>query len=297
MNQNHIDLYFENKNHTPYDFPYNTYVCSIPLDFSLVKPHWHNEVEIIVVKKGCGIVSVDLFLYHVKAGDIIFICPGQLHSIRQDGNCSMEYENILFKQNLMKSGGIDHCNDTFIKPFFSGAIRFYPLFDHEMPAYAEMARLIDRIDLLCDQRPFAWQVAVKGYLFQLFYMIISSHPDELSDAEQQKSVEKMKTILQFMEDHFAEHITIREVADYCSYSESYFMKFFKKHLGMGFIQYLNDYRLEQAAERLTETDASITDIAVACGFDNISYFNRSFKKKYDAAPGTYRKAAAAKRST
>ena len=66
-------LYHENKSHTPTEFPYNTYLCSIPLDFRSVKLHWHEEVEIIVIKKGEGIVSVDLTEYHVQIGDIILV--------------------------------------------------------------------------------------------------------------------------------------------------------------------------------------------------------------------------------
>ena len=59
MDKLQYKIYHENKTHTPDDFPYNTYLCSIPLDFKSVNLHWHDEVEIIVIKKGTGIVSVD----------------------------------------------------------------------------------------------------------------------------------------------------------------------------------------------------------------------------------------------
>ena len=63
MDKLQYKIYHENKIHTPDDFPYNTYLCSIPLDFQSVNLHWHDEVEIIVIKKGSGIVSVDLTTY------------------------------------------------------------------------------------------------------------------------------------------------------------------------------------------------------------------------------------------
>ena len=102
MDKLQYKIYHENKTHTPDDFPYNTYLCSIPLDFQSVNLHWHDEVEIIVIKKGIGIVSVDLTTYSVSAGDIIFVLPGQLHAISQKDNEIMEYENILFKSSLLK---------------------------------------------------------------------------------------------------------------------------------------------------------------------------------------------------
>ena len=91
MDKLQYKIYHENKIHTPDDFPYNTYLCSIPLDFQSVNLHWHDEVEIIVIKKGSGIVSVDLTTYSVSAGDIIFVLPGQLHAISQKDNEIMEY--------------------------------------------------------------------------------------------------------------------------------------------------------------------------------------------------------------
>lgn len=51
MDKLQYKIYHENKIHTPDDFPYNTYLCSIPLDFQSVNLHWHDEVEIIVIKK------------------------------------------------------------------------------------------------------------------------------------------------------------------------------------------------------------------------------------------------------
>ena len=67
------------------------------------------------------------------------------------------------------------------------------------------------------------------------------------------------------------------------------MKFFKCHMGTGFIDYLNDYRLVMAERLLRSSDNSVLEIAVQSGFDNLSYFNRIFKRKYGTSPGKYRK--------
>ena len=59
MNLSEYQNYHETKSHTASEFPYNTYLCSIPLDFTLVPLHWHAELEIVVIKKGTGLISVD----------------------------------------------------------------------------------------------------------------------------------------------------------------------------------------------------------------------------------------------
>ena len=79
------------------------------------------------------------------------------------------------------------------------------------------------------------------------------------------------------------------MAELTYYSKSHFMKSSKPH-GTGFTEYLNDYRLTMAARLLKSSDESILMIAEASGFDNLSYFNRIFKRKYGSSPGAYRKA-------
>ena len=66
------------------------------------------------------------------------------------------------------------------------------------------------------------------------------------------------------------------------------MRFFKKHMGLTSIQYINNYRLEKAAYLLTSTNNSIMDISLEVGFDNLSYFNKLFKKKYNITPKEFR---------
>ena len=99
----------------------------------------------------------------------------------------------------------------------------------------------------------------------------------------------MKLLLGYIEEHYGERITVEDGAALCFYSNSHFMKFFKRYMGMPFTQYLNDFRLEKAAGLLRTTLLPVTDVAQQCGFDNISYFNRLFRKKYHGTPGAYRK--------
>ena len=291
MEKNQYEIYHENKKHTPNDFPYNTYLCSIPLDFKSVNLHWHNEVELIVIKKGQGLVNVNLVTYTVNAGDVVFVFPGQLHSISQKDYSIMEYENILFKSSLIKSSGYDLCNDKFIQPLLSGNLNIYPVINSNFDFHDSLYSLINEIDKLCDKRPYAYQLAVKSYLFQIFYLLISNCGRNEIKPISKKALEKIKTILSYVAEHFQDNISIEEIAGHCFYSKSYFMKFFKETMGMSFVQYLNDYRLEVAAKLLTTTSDDIINIAINTGFDNLSYFNRCFKKKYGITPGKYRKDA------
>ncbi len=287
MNLTNYAIYHEDKSHTSLEFPYNTYLCSIPLDFSAVTMHWHEEVEIIVIKKGMGIISVDLTEYEVRMGDIVFVMSGQLHAIRQLGDHAMEYENILFKPSLLRSGGYDLCWERFLSPMLSATVDTPSVLRPGDGCSREIAETIDQIDRLCDSRPEGYQLAVKGHLYLLFYHL-HAQCRASEHRPPRKQLEKLKTILSYVESHYAEPLTIEDMAGVCFYSKSYFMKFFKESMGMGFIAYLNDFRLEIAARMLLATDETILAIASACGFENLSYFNRSFKKKHGVTPGKFR---------
>ncbi len=292
MNINEYQLYEEVKAHTSIDFPYNTYICSIPLNFKQVPLHWHSEIEIIVIKKGCGIVTVDLKKQKVTIGDIIFIRSGQLHSIEQDGSNYMEYENILFKKELLISGEYDLCAKNFIIPLIEGNIPSATFFTSVLHYYNDVANCINEIDILCSEQPEGYQLLLKSILFRLIYIIISHKETiEITSNIQTKSLEKLKYILKYVEEHYSEHITIEEMAKLTFYSKSHFMKFFKSHIGTGFIDYLNNYRLMMSEQMLKTSDLSVIEIAQLNGFDNISYFNRIFKKKYNFSPSKLRKNA------
>ena len=279
----------ENIDHTPEDFPYNVYLCTIPLDFRSVQTHWHDEIEIIVIKKGEGIVAVDLTAYEVHAGDLVFVCSGQLHSISQKDACTMEYENILFRPSLLRTAGFDMCSERLLQPLCTGKIRPVPLVTAGSSAHAAFSALIGQMDKLCDARPHAYQLAVKGLLFQIMFLLLSECSQLPVPKTDRKSLDKVKTVLSYVEEHYQEPITIEEIAAQCYYSKSYFMRFFKETMGTGFIQFLNDYRLEIAAKLLLSGDGTVLDAAMQSGFENLSYFTRSFKKKYGVTPGKYRK--------
>ena len=92
----------------------------------------------------------------------------------------------------------------------------------------------------------------------------------------------------YIEENYQHPISIDEISDVCHFSSSHFMKYFKKVMGTSFTDYLNEYRLSMASRLLLSSSDNILEIAAECGYDNLSYFNRLFKKKYGVTPSAYR---------
>ncbi|MDD3361971.1 MAG: AraC family transcriptional regulator [Hespellia sp.] len=284
MNINEYQQLLEDKVHTDASFPYNTYLCTIPLDFSCVPIHWHDEIELIIIKKGQGFVHVDLVEYPVYAGDIVFVLPGKLHSIEEAVGHHMEYENILFRKELLLAPNDDLCANAFLMPLFRETIHTDCYIHSSLSYYEEIRDVIRSIDQICSSRPTGYQLAVKSRLFQLFFIIISNLNKNTSHHSETKKLDKIKIVVKYVAEHYNEPITLSQMAKLCYYSDSHFMKFFKLQMKESFISYLNNYRLTIAARMLTSTPLSILEIANHVGFNNLSYFNRLFKKRYGITP-------------
>ena len=289
MNILEYENYQEKKNHTTLDFPYNTYLCSIPFDFELVPPHWHDEMEIIYIKKGRGIVNVDFKEYHVSALTLVFILPGQLHSIEQYEDETMEYENIIFDYSMLLSKKKDSVYEDFLKPLTHGKITVPTVFSQVYPYFTDLVSPIDACDEICKTKPQGYQLFIKSMLFQFFFILDNRCRNLTTPKNNRKAIDKMKIILKYVENNYANKITISEIADVIGFSESHFMRYFKETMGTSFIEYLKDYRLTMAARLLQSSEDSILNISAEVGFDNLSYFNRSFKARYGITPRQYRK--------
>jgi mannose-6-phosphate isomerase-like protein (cupin superfamily) len=120
MNTEEYIQYRETKVHEQPGFAYNTYLCTIPLDFPKVALHWHDEMELIYIKKGSGEITLDLNAYEVCSGSIAVVPPGCLHSISSEEH--MEYENIIFSVSLLETSGDDWCSRAFFSPLKEGRL-------------------------------------------------------------------------------------------------------------------------------------------------------------------------------
>lgn len=305
MNTLEYENYHEVKDHYENEFSYNTYPCTIPLDFPQVPLHWHNEMELIYVKKGSARISINMQDYIVRAGSIALVLPGYIHGIslstpapearpvltnsdkENDSNNmhALEYENIIYDLNMLLPKQSDDMTTKFFQKLLDPHTICPCVISPETVHFDNMVSCIDRADSICQNFPAGYRLAVRSCLYEFFFYINQLlTTSSAENAASPEFLERMKTIMKYVELHYGEEITIQKMADICNISHSHFMKFFKTHMGTSFVDYLNDYRLLTASRMLTTSDDSITEIAGKCGFDNVSYFNRLFKKKYHVTP-------------
>lgn len=279
--------FHEIKEHGEREFPFNIYPCCIPQDFPQVRVHWHQEMEIIAVKKGELLVTVDKETSRIRQGEAAVVFPGQLHGIFQSGNGRAEYENIIFRLELLMGRGEDLCGIRFLFPMERdrghGAVHMRK----GVQGYEDFMEGVRLLDELCLGKRYGYELGVKGALFYMMSALLETwKPGERKGGRDTR--ERMRGLLDFIEEHYGEKITVQEAAERCYYSQSHFMKYFRQYMGVSFVEYLNSYRLFRAAGLLRTTDQPVTRIAQSCGFDNLSYFNRLFRRMYQMTPVQYR---------
>lgn len=99
----------------------------------------------------------------------------------------------------------------------------------------------------------------------------------------------IKHVCEYIEHHYMEEITVKEMAIYANLSVSYFSALFKQYTGESFVNYVNLIRIEKAKKLLTELDLKVYEVSEMVGFSSLNYFNRVFKKITSFSPNEYRK--------
>lgn len=277
---------YENKQHGEKWFPFDIYPCTIPKDFPQVALHWQNSMELVFVKKGTGMVYVDLDPFTARAGDIFVFVPGMLHSLSQYPGEAMEYENIIFDVELL-GGSSDLCYQRYLLPLQSGRLPLPSRLAPGHPCYDIALEHLRRLENVNRERMLGYELQVKGLLLSLLSLLVSQSdgvpPSDNTDTR------RLKTILQYVTMHYTETLPVAEAAAVCQCSPSHFMRWFKQMTGQGFTEYLNAYRLNTAAKLLRTTDDTVLAVAEQTGFKNLSYFNRAFKTHYGLTPKEYRR--------
>lgn len=280
--------YYETKKHSDTMFAYNVYPCTIPKDFPFVPLHWQDSMEIIYVKRGSGRVQVDQEKFQAQQGDIFIVPPGRLHGIQSLPRESMEYENIIFDIAFL-GGGIDICSQKYLQPMASGRIRLPVRVGKGDAMYGQLSACLDAADGLCSAKPAGYELGVKGRMLLLFSMLFQCGADCGNWERDVQNSDRLKQVLSKIERDYDKKITVRDGAEICGYSESHFMRWFREATGRSFAGYLIEYRLGRAAYALRNSGDTVLDIAQRTGFENLSNFNRLFRKRFEMTPVAFRR--------
>ena len=261
-----------------------------PLWPESVPPHWHEEYEFLVITKGSGTACLNTRTMKVQAGDILFINSGIVHSFRAEAGDVIGFYALDFGRELLNSYGNDDIQQKYISRQANGELIFRDHFRTEDPVWKSLFEPLEEIRALCLKNMEENELLIKSNLLRIWHFLCKD-AEVTSFAFKKRDDEKViliKEILQYIQENYEKNVTLGELAEAFHMSEGQFCRFFKSQVGMTAIEYLNYYRIGVSCDRLRESDTPISEIAIGCGYNNISYFNRTFRKYMHCTPGAYR---------
>ena len=256
--------------------------------------HWHDELELVVILSGEVSVFISGYELQLHPGEGYFAKSGVLHSAELHSVTGRQHA-MVFNPKFIATPE-DLIWNTYVAPILSGEnppfIKLLPgiPWQKEILSYAEKAwsnGAYEKIDY-----PFTVRESLTK-IFVLLMRNIDTETENSSMSKTQKEEHRIKKTLCYIETHFREQITIQDIASDANISVSTLLRIYHDILHTTPIQYVLKYRLEQIMEELLDNpDASISEIAYACGFNDISYFNRCFLREYGKTPSEFRRKGA-----
>lgn len=248
--------------------------------------HYHPEIELIFVCRGSGKRQIGSNISYFSDGDLVLIGSNLPHCGMTNENTNNDYEMVLQ-----------------FKPDFLGE----PLW--ETPEMQKIASLLEKskagivfgekVKKEIGEKITAMHEAVSFRRLICFLEIL----DELATTQdyrilnagkyylqtQVEDNERINIIFNYVKDHFREQITLEEVADLANMKVPSFCRYFKKITNKTFTHFVNEYRITHSLKLLAEQPLSITEVCFESGFNNFSYFNKTFKEYIKKSPSQYRK--------
>lgn len=256
--------------------------------------HWHYEPEVILCTRGSLEVYCNGKTFRLKENNLMFINSSQLHSLNFHPYTAAT--TFCFNLNALISGSTDQCDQDFLLPLknLDQLIQADVISGKEANGeHTQLLKLVHHIVSLETERPLAYQLELKSSLFRLLFLLLQEFPllpyKDYQPDNTVKNYDRLKDVVVYMNRHYSDPVCIQDLANIMHLSPAYFCKYFKKHIGNSPMDYLNIVRTENAAKLLKTTNNRIIDIAYEVGFQNFSYFSRTFLRYKGTSPSGYRR--------
>ena len=250
--------------------------------------HYHPEYELVYIPQGSGRRHVGQHVSQYRGGELIFIGPNLPHlsfSYEQQG--AFEQIVLQLREDFLGEGFLQRPELAAVQQLFArsqqglsfGATTRANIGAtlREMLAQPAPKRLLTLLDLL-------YQLAGASDVTEL-------HAAMGISSVQAREQQRLREVYQHIEQHYATPITVQDMADRTHLTVPAFCRYFKKMTGQTLTGFLQEYRISQARLLLLQ-DLPVTEVSFTVGFNNLSHFNRTFRKLTGQSPSDYRKQVA-----
>ena len=253
--------------------------------------HYHEELEIVLCDGGFGKKVVGNHTSEYQENDLMILGSNLPHWFRAD-------ESFYYSQENLKPASIviQFRTDSFGESFFqmSEMKQIFQLFEKAKYGIAFSGKTKETINEILRKNIKKSGLEKLLSLFEILKLMAFSDESKTLSAigmagVSLKDSERMNVIFDQILKNFKEEISIEKLAQMTNFSKAAFCRYFKARTQKTFIEYLSEVRINQACKLLRESEMSILEICYESGFNNLSNFNRQFRKQMDTNPKEFRK--------
>ena len=245
-----------------------------------ISTHYHQNPELFYVLKGTLEVQIDDASFVLKHGDMIVINANKRHKMigsEELLGARFEIDFHLLAEELGTLQLLFWCNTVADRN----------------EAYRDLRKTLDKILERHFEREQKGALHLNALCYEALYILTSNFLVKADDSrlhmEDSQDRIRIQQIQNYIQANYQSQISLNDLADRLYLSNAYLSKYVKKHLGMTFMEYLNNVRLFHAVDELLYTKKNITRIALDNGFPTSAAFTKAFREVYREAPSEYRK--------
>ena len=244
-----------------------------------------------MIETGTARVSVNGTDYIVRQGEGFFINAGALHGVWSGETESCCLHSVVFHPRLV-GGSVDSILwQKYLEPLCSDPCRPCVHFVNAREWEAAATRAIQAAWQSCVSEADGFEFAVREQLSRIIFLLAKNCPtaEKRPSEKTLRDGERIKRMLQYIQEHYGGELTLASIAESAAVSESECLRCFRSMTGSTPIQYVKQVRIQKAAELLMSADRKISDIGAECGFQEMSYFAKTFRELKGCTPGEFRK--------
>ncbi|MBQ6223250.1 MAG: helix-turn-helix domain-containing protein [Solobacterium sp.] len=246
--------------------------------------HWHDDdFELNILLQGKQHFYQGTDLYHLEEDDVVLVNPNLGHASYCDPEGTiafvLHFSSLAFRPFVKKGQSLrfTHC-------LSDSSSRQNPSYKRIRMFAAQILQYLSLNDAYSQYMAKASMEMLIGTLCTMF----KSEIVESGTQENEETHRILRTVLEYIEKHYQEKISLEDIAGLTGYNRTYISTLFHQTLGIRFYDYLIRLRLQKAIQDLTTTDKPLTEIALTHGFSDLKSFNARFKDMLKILPSEYR---------
>lgn len=256
----------------------------------IVDYHVHEHFELLYILDGCFEVSAENHTFRLEKGSIALIHPMEPHENRSVGDGKNSYMVLKFTPDALYSVSQPQFELKYISPYLRFSDHRVSVHTAEQLAGSRLDELMRSIHQERQAEEYGYEMALRAYVCQVLLWFIREWHRTRSDQDMdERSLTRLQSALSYIDSHLDSELRAQDVANALAMGLSTFSRFFAGAAGMSFPAYVRSQRLRRASLLLSDTDKSITDVALETGFNTASYLILCFRNQYGITPSQFRK--------